>query len=143
MENQTVYFISSNHERSLIAEGWASRLNAQNITFRSAGWYSAKTNPFSIEAMKEICIDLTTIKPHHLTKEELDQADLIVLIQDFDKDEKIFLSPSSAKKILTWNIINPEKRSTDPTEKWLLFQEICDDIAMRIRDLGKTFSPSA
>lgn len=140
MANKTVYFISSNHERSLIAEGWASRLNTKNITFRSAGWESARINSFSIEAMKEICIDLSTIKPHQLNIEELENADMIVLIQDFDKDEKIYLSPTIAKKILNWNIINPEKRSTNPSETWLLFQEICDDIALRIRDLGKSFS---
>ncbi|KIL46840.1 arsenate-mycothiol transferase ArsC [Jeotgalibacillus campisalis] len=140
MTNQTIFFISSNHERSLIAEGWASRLNTQNVTYRSAGWFSAKTSPFSIEAMKEICIDLTAIKPYHLKKEELDQADIIVLIQDFEKDEKISLSPLAAKKILTWNILNPDKHSADPNEKWVLFQEICDDIALRIKDLGKTLS---
>ncbi|PPA72436.1 low molecular weight phosphatase family protein [Jeotgalibacillus proteolyticus] len=140
MDNQTIYFISSHHERSLIAEGWASRLKAENITFRSAGWFDAKTNPFSIEAMKEISIDLSSFKPHQIDLEELDQADMIVLIQDFDRDDKIHLTPSSAKKIVTWNIINPEKRSADPTEKWLLFQEICDDIADRIKDLGQTLS---
>ncbi|KIL46792.1 hypothetical protein [Jeotgalibacillus soli] len=137
MANQTVYFLSSNHERSLIAEGWASRLKNDHTTFRSAGWLSAKSSPFGIEAMKEISIDLSTISPHVLNNEELDRADIIVVIQDFENDDLYKLPAHQTHKLLSWHIRNPEKRSENPIEKWVLFQEICEDIAIRIRELER------
>ena len=140
MPSQIVYFISSNHERSLIAESWASRLSTKDIVFRSGGWSNAKASPYSIEAMKEISIDITTIKPNILNKKELEKADLIVVIQDVENDEEIIFSSGFSDKLLLWDIINPEKRSTDYDEKWLMFQEICDDIALRVQDLGENYT---
>ncbi|TFD97685.1 hypothetical protein [Jeotgalibacillus sp. R-1-5s-1] len=143
MDDRVVYFISSNHERSSIAEGWASRLYIPNTIFKSAGWADARKSTLTLEAMKEINIDITDIHPSIIDWHDLQQADLIVLIQDEETDERINLEPSISQKVITWNVINPEKRAADPVTRWVLFQEICDDIALRIRDLEQHLSAHA
>ncbi|MBM7580837.1 arsenate reductase/protein-tyrosine-phosphatase family protein [Jeotgalibacillus terrae] len=143
MADRYIYFISANHERSSIAEGWASRLYIPGTVFKSAGWTDARKNPFTLQAMQEISIDIASITPYRISESDLRNADVIVLIQDPEIDEEISIHPSFSDKVINWNIVNPAKRATDPFTKWAMFQEICDEIALKIRELEKDLSASA
>lgn len=143
MADRYIYFISANHERSSIAEGWASRLYIPGTVFKSAGWAGARKNPFTLQAMQEISIDIASITPYRISESDLRKADVIVIIQDPEKDEAISIHPSFSDKVINWNIVNPAKRAADPLAKWAMFQEICDEIALKIRELEKDLSASA
>jgi arsenate reductase (thioredoxin) len=133
--NKTVYFLSSSQQRSLIAEGWAEKLDVSDWSFKSAGWVAESRAEFSILAMRELCIDISSFPLSRIEMKELGDASVIVAIQDTEYDDEIELPSELKEKVIYWNLPNPRKRSTTPIEEWVHYQEICDEIAMRVKDL--------
>ncbi|MGR3763385.1 low molecular weight phosphatase family protein [Rossellomorea sp. NS-SX7] len=133
--NKTVYFLSSSQQRSLIAEGWAEKLSVPNWTFKSAGWVDAKDQELSVLAMKELCIDISSFPRTRIEIPDLDQASVIVKIQDSEYDEDISLPSDLEKKVIYWHLPNPRKRSRNQVEEWARYQEICDEIALKVKSL--------
>ncbi|UKS66730.1 low molecular weight phosphatase family protein [Rossellomorea marisflavi] len=85
--------------------------------------------------MKEYNIDIDTLKRDPIQIDELAGASLIITIYDEEMDDAIKFPEEWEKKVIHWNLPNPEKRSTSDLEEWVFFQEICDEIAMKVRDL--------
>ncbi|WP_061810954.1 hypothetical protein [Rossellomorea vietnamensis] len=135
--NKTVYFLSSSQQRSLMAEGWAEKLEVSDWSFKSAGWGadSRSREEFSVLAMKELCIDISSFPLSRIEMKELGEASVIVAIQDTEYDDKMELPSEIEEKVIYWNLPNPRKRSATLIEEWVHYQEICDEIAMRVKDL--------
>jgi arsenate reductase (thioredoxin) len=133
--NKTVYFLSSSQQRSLMAEGWAEKLQVSDWSFKSAGWVADSREEFSVLAMKEFCIDISSFPLSRIEMKELGKASVIVAIQDTEYDDKIELPSKLEEKVIYWNLPNPRKRSATLIEEWVHYQEICDEIAMRVKDL--------
>lgn len=132
----TVYFLSPGQDRSSIAEGWAGRLDMSGWAFKSAGLMRKHhKKSFSTLAMKEYNIDIDTLKRDPIQIDELAGASLIITIYDEEMDDAIKFPEEWDEKVIHWNLPNPEKRSTSDLEEWVFFQEICDEIAMKVRDL--------
>ncbi|WP_201715368.1 low molecular weight phosphatase family protein [Rossellomorea arthrocnemi] len=135
MMNKTVYFLSSSQQRSLMAEGWAAKLDVSDWSFKSAGWITESRAEFSVLAMKELCIDISSFPLSPIEMKELGNASVIVAIQDTEYDDQIELPTELEEKVIYWNLPNPRKRSSSLIEEWVHYQEICDEIAMRVKDL--------
>ncbi|MEG9299027.1 phosphatase [Mangrovibacillus sp. Mu-81] len=133
--NKTVYFLSSSQQRSLMAEGWAEKLSVPNWSFKSAGWADETVHDLSVLAMKELCIDISSIPRSSIDIPDLDHASVIIKIQDTEYDEDISLPSDLEKKVIHWNLPNPRKRSSNPLEEWASYQEICDEIAIKVKSL--------
>ena len=133
--NKTVYFLSSSQQRSLIAEGWAEKLDVPDWSFKSAGWIAESKADFSVLAMKELCIDISSFPLSRIEMAELGDASVIVAILDTEYDDRMELPSELEEKVIYWNLPNPQKRSATLIEEWVHYQEICDEIAMRVKDL--------
>jgi arsenate reductase (thioredoxin) len=133
--NKTLYFLSRRQHRSLMAEGWAEKLSIPNWTFKSAGWVVGADHELTILAMKELCIDIRSIPCTRIEIPELNQASVIVKIQDAEYDEDISLPSDLEKKVIRWDLPNPRKRSSNHLEEWACYQEICDEIALKVKSL--------
>ncbi|KSU62075.1 hypothetical protein AS034_08045 [[Bacillus] enclensis] len=134
--DKTVYFLSSSHQRSLIALGWAKKLSVQDWSFKSAGWQETADRDLSVLAMKELCIDISSFPRGQAELPCLKQASVIVKIQDTEFDEDILLPSELEDKVICWDLPNPRKRSRDKLEEWARYQEICDEIAMKVKSLN-------
>ncbi|MGG4169969.1 hypothetical protein ABEW00_21200 [Rossellomorea vietnamensis] len=133
--NKTVYFLSSSQQRSLMAEAWAEKLDVSDWSFKSAGWVADGRAEFSVLAMKELCIDISSFPLSRIEMKELGDASVIVAIQDTEYDDKIELPSELEEKVIYWNLPNPRKRAATLIEEWVHYQEICDEIAMKVKDL--------
>jgi arsenate reductase (thioredoxin) len=133
--NKTVYFLSSSQQRSLIAEGWAGKLSVSNWSFKSAGWVDETNHELSILAMKELCIDISSFPRARIEIPDLNQAAVIIKIHDTEYDEDISLPNELEEKVIHWDLPNPKKRSKDQMEEWARYQEICDEIALKVKSL--------
>ncbi len=138
MADNLIYFLSFNNDRSLMAEGWASKLKLTDWHFESGGWFFAERNPLSIEAMKEINIDLSQKLPKKVDLKALEEASLIVAIYDFDQEIEIPLPDTQKHKLIQWDIKNPSQYSQEDIDQWVLYQEICDEIALKVKSLEQT-----
>ncbi|PSL30610.1 protein-tyrosine-phosphatase [Planomicrobium soli] len=140
MSKHTVYFLSPQQQRGLMAEIWANRLKLPDWEIRSAAWdQDSLCTDTPIEIMKEIMLDIPEVQSRSYNLEEVSEADLIVALHDGDFEQGDIPSDLPSQKLLRWNIRNPELRSTDTFEQWALYQEICDEIAINIKNLEPYF----
>lgn len=139
MTKHTVYFLSPHQHRGLMAEIWANRLELPDWDIRSAAWDQPSVSDTPFEIMKEIVLDVPDVQPRYYNSKEVGEADLIVALHDGDFEVADIPTDLPAQKLLRWNIRNPELRSTDESEQWALYQEICDEIAMNIKELEPYF----
>lgn len=139
MSKHTVYFLSSQQHRGLMAEIWANRLELPDWDIRSAAWGQPSFTETPFEVMKEIVLNIPKIEPRSYNSQEVGQADLIVALHDGEFESADIPSDLPQQKLLRWDIRNPELRSSDKNEQWALYQEICDEIAINIKNLEPYF----
>ncbi len=133
--SKTVYFLSSSQQRSLIAEGWAEKLSVTDWSFKSAGLVDKSNAELSVLAMKELCIDISSLPRTRIEIEKLDEAAIIIAIQDTEFDDRIDLPSELNEKVIYWDLPNPCKRSNTLLEEWVSYQEVCEEIAMKVKSL--------
>ncbi|MGM0899324.1 MAG: phosphatase [Bacillota bacterium] len=135
MPRHTVYFLSSHQHRGLMAEIWASRLMLPDWEIRSAAWDQPSFNDIPLEVLREIILEIPPVEQRLYDPEEVKQADLIIALHDGDFEQDNIPADLPMQKLVRWDIPNPEIRSTDSNEKWALYQEVCDAIAMNIKEM--------
>ena len=133
MIRKILFLCVANSARSQMAEGLARRQFGADTEVLSAGSRPSKVNPYAIEAMAEIGID---IRNHHSKSvEEVDagSADLVITLC---ADEVCPVLPGRVKR-LHWPI--PDPASDDPNlsadEMRVRFRTARDDIRARIAAL--------
>lgn len=139
MTKHTVYFLSSHQHRGSMAEIWANRLELPDWEIRSAAWEQPDLSDVPIEIMKEVVLDIPYVQGRTYNSEEMSEADLIVVLHDGDLEMADIPTDLPLQKLLRWDIRNPELRSTDKSEQWTIYQEICDEIAINIKNLEPYF----
>ena len=114
--------------RSQMAEGFA-RLHGKGIVeVRSAGTSaSGSVNRSTIEAMKEIGIDISGQTSDQLTNEMLGWADVVVTMGCCTADK--FCPVDFRGSTYDWKIEDPLGRP------WAVMQRVRDDIEKRVREL--------
>lgn len=134
MNNKNILFLSTSNELSIMAAGWASKLDEPSLNFISAALTAAQSSDLPVEAMKEVNIDITNKKAKLLAPHLLNKADLIVNIYDFVHDRQPHLMLADDKKVLSWNVPNPAY-CEDAAEKWAAYQIVCDELAEHVKNL--------
>ena len=84
--NSILFLCTGNSCRSQMAEGIA-RKHIGNITLYSAGIEAHGINPYAINAMKEIDIDISNYQSKVITSENIASYDLVVTLCGDAKDK--------------------------------------------------------
>lgn len=114
--------------RSQMAEGFARHYGKDVVDVRSAGTNSmAIVNSNTIEAMKEIGIDISGHTSKQLTYEMMEWADVVVTLGGLPASSLCPASYAGGK--LDWNIADPLGR---PPE---VMRAVRDDIGRRVKEL--------
>ncbi len=135
---KVLFVCVENAGRSQMAEAFAKVYGKEKLVISSAGNKPAeKVNPVVVEAMKEKGIDISMNKPHLLTFQMAQGADLIVTMGC--NDQGICPGPFF-KPTIDWKLEDPKGK---PIEK---VREIRDDIERRVQKLisetqASDFSP--
>ena len=131
---RVLFLCVANSARSQMAEGLARRMLSDRIEVMSAGSQPSKVNPYAIEAMAQIGIDIA----HHRSKsvDEID-TEALDLVVTLCAEEVCPVLPGRVKR-LHWPIADPA--STDPSlspEKIRhRFRTARDQIRARIQTLN-------
>ncbi len=114
--------------RSQMAEGFARLHGKGMVEVRSAGTSaSGSVNRSTIEAMKEIGIDISKQTSDQLTNEMLGWADVVVTMGCCTADK--FCPVDFRGSTYDWKIEDPLGRP------WAVMQRVRDDIEKRVREL--------
>ncbi|WP_100330499.1 low molecular weight phosphatase family protein [Bacillus xiapuensis] len=137
MKKKHILFLSPTYHLSMMAVGWASKLHDPSLKFTSAFFLHARADDhFPIQAMKEVNINISaqTTKPVALPL--IQQADVLVLIYDFELDQPPRVPEAADQRILHWHVSNPQHYST-AIEQWAAYQIVCDQLATHMKNFKK------
>ena len=115
-----------------MAEGIA-RKHIGNTTLYSAGIEAHGINPYAINAMKEIDIDISNYQSKVITSENISSYDLIITLCGDAKDKCPLLVDQTLHE--HWDLEDPASFVGNREEKNRKFAEIRDVIYKNIKDL--------
>jgi len=119
----------ANSARSQMAEGWARSLFGDQIRVQSAGSRPSRVNPYAIEVMREVGIDLTTHQSKSVEGIAPESVDTVIT---FCAEEVCPVFLGKARR-LHWPI--PDPASEQPLEREELlarFRTARDEIRRRL-----------
>ncbi len=128
-----LFMCVANSARSQMAEGLARKILGVDAEIESAGSEPSKVNPFAIEAMKEVGIDISK----HFSKSADDLNPKFVVGLDYVitlcAEEVCPVILSKAEK-LHWPMPDPAGREGTDQERLKYFREVRDGIQRKLNE---------
>ena len=127
-EKQTILFVCiQNAGRSQMAEAFFRKYASEDHEPLSAGTKpTSEVNPITIEAMKEVGIDISKQRPKDITEDMMRNSSKIVNMGCMEKD---WCPTMFIPNLVDWGIEDPKGKSIEKV------REIRDEIEVRIKDL--------
>jgi arsenate reductase len=124
---RVLFVCVENAGRSQMAEAFTRKYSDGKVKALSAGTMPAEeVNPVVIQVMQEKGIDLAVKKPKAITRQMVEEADMIIVM---GCSAEGFCPAPLLNKVIDWQIEDPKDK---PTEK---VREIRDEIESRVRKL--------
>lgn len=132
-----LFLCVANSARSQLAEGIAKRVFGPEARVESAGSHPGTVHPFSIEALREIGIDISANRSkavEDLPKDFLDRLDYVITLCA----EEVCPVVLSTVTKLHWPLPDPAGRSGTDAERLERFRQTRDRLEARIRELAQS-----
>jgi protein-tyrosine-phosphatase len=125
-----------NAVRSPMAAGLFQQLFGKSIYVASAGVKKGELDPFVVEVMNEIGIDVARHKP--MTFEELDELeglnfDLIVTLSPPAHHKALDLTRTIASEVEYWPTVDPTAAEGSREQRLNAYREVRDELLAHIR----------
>jgi arsenate reductase (thioredoxin) len=138
MKKHILFLCVANSARSQMAEGLARALMGPDVEIASAGSQPSKVNPYAIEAMAEIGIDISGHHSKSVAEVDVAKADAVITLC---ADEVCPVLPGKVRR-LHWPI--PDPASNDPSlsaeQMRKRFRVARDQIRERLPELASILS---
>ena len=125
MKKKVLFLCTNNSARSQIAEGILKALYRDKYESYSAGLQPSKLNPYAVEVMKEIGIDISDQYPKSVEEFKEMKFDIVVTVCDNAKESCPFFP---GEKIIHKGFDDPAKTKGDIQNNLKVFREIRDQI---------------
>jgi len=133
MEKKRVLFLcTGNSCRSQMAEGFLRHLGGDRFDAYSAGTNPTQVNPLSIEAMKELDIDISAQKSKPASEFIGQKFDYLITVCDNAKQTCPAFAGGYTK--FHWNLKDPAEAEGREEEKMAIFRELRDKIRVKIEE---------
>lgn len=131
-----LFMCVANSARSQLAEGLAKDVFGPEATVQSAGSHPGKLNPFAVQVMKEVGIDIS----RHWSKSLDDLSPRFIVQLDYVITlcaEEVCPTMVSKAKKLHWPLPDPAIKSGSEEDQLNRFRETRDALASRLRDFAQ------
>jgi arsenate reductase len=125
MKQKVLFLCSHNSARSQMAEGLLRTLYRDRYEVYSAGIEPSSVNPYAVEVMKELGIDLSTHRSKSIEEFQGIMFDYMVTVCDHAKEACPFFP---GKKILHKKFANPSMFDGSLEETLVMFRRVRDEI---------------
>lgn len=123
-----LFLCVANSARSQMAEGLARKMLGANAIVQSAGSKPSALNPYAVEVLAEIGIDISKHSAKSVDSIDLANVDLIITLC---AEEVCPVVPGRVRR-LHWPIPDPAGRGTTADEKRAFFRKARDEIKTRL-----------
>lgn len=129
-DNSVLFICVSNSGKSVMAAGLMRQVTGGRIHVTSAGTHAKTTvNQLSVQALSEVGVDIGAHQPTQLTKQMIDDTDLVVIVGN-----QAELEPQPGTTIQRWDTDEPSQRGIEGIERMRIIR---DDIAKKVRELAR------
>ena len=115
-----------------MAEGFAKNMLPQNINIKSAGTKAHGLNPYTVDTMKEIGIDISHQQSNSISDNELSQHDLIITLCGDARDKCPILSDNNN---IHWDLEDPANAEGNEEEIMSTYRKVRDQISNNIKSM--------
>jgi len=117
-----------------MAEGFAKNMLPQNINIKSAGTEAHGLNPYTIDTMKKIGIDISHHKSKKINDNDINDFDLVITLCGDAKDKCPILN---INKHIHWDIPDPANFKGNKLETKQKYSEVRELILRKIKRFKK------
>ena len=135
MKQKVLFLCTHNSARSQLAEGFLKAFYRDKYESYSAGLQPSKLNPYAVEVMKEIGIDISDHYSKSIEEFKDMKFDIVVTVCDNAKETCPFFP---GKKILHKGFDDPVKTKGSIQDILRVFREIRDQIKEWIKETFET-----
>ncbi len=125
---------TGNSARSQMTEGFLRSFDPALDVFSAGTQPAARINPFAVQAMKEVGIDISGGKPKSVTQFTGDSFDYVVTVCD-DADKNCPNFRGKVGKRMHIGFPDPAKATGSDVEKMAVFRKVRDDIKTKFKEL--------
>jgi arsenate reductase (thioredoxin) len=129
--HRILFLCTGNSARSQIAEGLLKTKGGPSFEVFSAGVEPKSVNPYAVQVMSEIGIDISNQRSKDVSEVIRNSFDWVITVCDNAK-ERCPIFPSA--RLIHWNVRDPESLND--------FRQTRDDLASRIDQLIPAIAPS-
>jgi len=124
-----------NSARSQMAASWMNHLYGDRVRAESAGLEPGRLNPLTVEAMKEVGIDISGARPRDVFEVLRTGHPFthVVMVCDEASAEKCPPFPG-VREVVHWDLPDPAAGQEEPSQKIEKFRNIRDELRRRIDD---------
>jgi protein-tyrosine-phosphatase len=122
-----------NAVRSPMAAAMMRHLFGKFVYIESAGVRAGELDPFAVEAMEEIGIEIAKHKPRRFDDLEDGAFDLVVTLSPEAQHRAMELTRTSAAEIEYWPTMDPTAMEGSREQRLQAYREVRDELMRRIR----------
>ena len=131
-----IYFIcTGNSARSQMAEGFARQILSDRFEVLSGGLEPSSLNPYAVQAMAEVGVDISTQYSKPIDVDKLWAARIAITLCG-DAEERCPLTPPGVLR-LHWPLRDPARVTGTDDEKLAIFRAVRDEILDHMRELAE------
>ena len=134
LPDAVLFACTRNSVRSPMAEGLLKHLLGHRVYVDSAGVRRGEIDPFVIEVMEELGIDLSKHRGKDFENLEDTSYDLIVSLSPQAQHQAVELTRSMACEVEFWNTFDPTLVEGNRETRIQAYREVRDTLKMRIED---------
>ncbi|HYM37682.1 MAG TPA: arsenate reductase ArsC [Nitrospiraceae bacterium] len=131
MKKKVLFLCTGNSCRSQMAEGWLRHLAGDRFDVVSAGTHPVGLNPYAVEVMREIDVDISNHVSERVDPYFDQQFDYVITVCN-QAQEACPIFPGAAS-MLHWSFEDPAKAKGTYEQQVIVFRKIRDEIANQIR----------
>ena len=137
-----LFACSFNSVRSPMAESILKHFHGYKVYVDSVGARKGELDPFAIEVMDEIGIDISNHKPKSFDDLEDTSYDLIVTLSPEAQHHAVEMTRTMAADIIFWNTLDPSFIEGNRESRLMIYRQIRDQILNRIKERFPLTKPS-
>ncbi len=134
VKKRILVLCTGNSARSQMTEGFLRSFDSALDVFSAGTQPAARINPFAVQAMKEVGIDISGGKPKSASQFTGDSFDYVVTVCD-DADKNCPNFRGKVGKRLHIGFPDPAKATGTDAEKIAVFRKVRDDIKTKFKEL--------
>jgi protein-tyrosine-phosphatase len=125
-----------------MAESILKHFHGYKVYVDSVGARKGELDPFAIEVMDEIGIDISNHKPKSFDDLEDTSYDLIVTLSPEAQHHAVEMTRTMAADIIFWNTLDPSFIEGNRESRLMIYRQIRDQILNRIKERFPLTKPS-